>query len=253
MALPKLESSKFDLTLPVSGKKIKFRPFLVKEQKVILQAIEMGDKSQLVNALHDALTACTFGEEVDSLPIADIEYLTVKLRAKSAGEMLDLRYRCTNTIPAGPGKNPEGEEVDLPEHECNTSIPMKLNLFDIELYFPEQDNKIMFTDNVGVMMKNLSYGDWKLLQETESPTERGLLTMLFSIDYAFDADEIYKRPDFTDEELSEWLGELGSADLGKIEKYIKASPKLYKELKIKCPSCGHEETVKLEGLDDFLE
>jgi hypothetical protein len=253
MALPQLDSSKFDLTLPVSGKKIKFRPFLVKEQKVILQAIEMGDKSQLLNALHDALTSCTFGEKVDEFPVADVEYLTLNLRAKSSGEMLDLRYRCRNLIPEGEADNEEGQKITVPEHECDTSIPLKLNLSEVPMDAPKQDFKIMFSESVGVMMKNISYGDWKLLQQMESPVERGIATLVYSVDYVFSADEIFKRPDFTDVELADWLGGLNEHDLGKVEDFIKAAPKLRKKLIIKCPSCGHEEEVKLEGLDDFLE
>lgn len=250
MALPKLESSKFDLTLPVSGSKIKFRPFLVKEQKIILQAIEMGDKSQLTNALYDALSACTFGLDVDDLPMGDIEFLTLNLRSKSAGEILDLRYRCNATIPAGK-LDDEGKE--LPEHPCNTSIPIKLNLTSVSMDNKKRDMKIMFTDNVGVIMKNMTYGEWKEIQEIKSRSERGIRTMMAYIDYVFDSEMTYKRPDFTDEELAEWLGELNTDDLDEIEKFIKATPKLRKDLKIKCPSCGHEETVVLEGLDDFLE
>lgn len=253
MALPILESSKFDLHLPISGKTIQFRPFLVKEQKVILQAIEMDDKSQLINALHDALTACTFNEEVDELPIADIELLTLNLRAKSSGEMLDLRYRCRNSIPETDGEDSKGKKITIPKHECDTSIPLKINLSDVKLNIQEQDSKIMLTDSVGLVMKNLSYGDWKRLQQIESPVERGISTLIYSVDYVFDTDSIYKRPDFTDVELAEWLGGLDEPDLGKIETFVRASPRLSKSLVIKCPSCAHNETVKLEGLDDFLE
>lgn len=260
MALPKLSTPKFDLTLPSSGRVIKIRPFLVKEQKLVLHAIEMQDQSQLNNALNDILTACTFNEiNIDELPVYDVEYLIMQVRAHSVGDVVEINYICHNHVEdkllnADQIKfQPDAEEI-RGEGECETRIPLKINLGNLECKAQgvRPDNRIMFTDSIGVVMRDLPYGAYKELSKHKTNAEVSLKAMASCIEMVINGDEVFSRSDFTESELVGWLEELTGDDFDKLDTYINSMPTISMELPIMCPSCGAKETVKLAGLDDFL-
>jgi hypothetical protein len=230
--LPKIETPKLDLELPVTGKKIKFRPFLVKEQKVLLQALEMGDDEQLNNAIEDIARSCTFGEiNIDELPLADVEFLILNLRAKSVGESVELSFKC---------------------NECGVKNPVDLQLSTVTVVKEQMDEKIMINDDVGVLMKIATYKDIKEASEEKMDIDKGYKLILASIDKVFDKNQIYSRNDFTEVDLYEFLESLPTEAFNKIEDYVGNQPQLKKDINIKCISCGAESEVKLEGLSDFL-
>lgn len=260
MALPTLNTPKFDLTLPSNGKVIKIRPFLVREQKLVLHAIEMQDQNQLNNALNDILAACTFNEvNIDELPVYDVEFLIMQIRARSVGDVVEINYVCHNHIKdkllnAEQIKyQPDAEEV-RGEGECETRIPLKVNLANLECSSRGErpDNRIMFTDTIGVVMRDLPYSAYKELSQHKTNAEVSLKAMASCIEMVISGDEVYSRSDFTQDELVDWLEELIGDDFDKLDVYVKSMPTMRMELPITCPSCGASETVKLEGLDDFL-
>lgn len=257
MSLPEVKTPKFDTNLPSNGESIKFRPFLVKEQKLILQAIEMHDQNQLNNALDDVLNECTFGElDLDSLPVYDIEHLTLKIRSKSVSEMVEINFVCQNQITnkllnAEQLKfQPDAEEQRGPG-KCEHKIPIRVDLNKIGISKTDRpDNVIMFTDTIGVVMRDLPYGIYKKLGN--STAEAGLITIAGCVESVIDGETVHNRGDFTDEELIHWIEGLVGDDFDKMDEWIKTMPTLKVTLTIVCPSCGAKDEITLEGLDDFL-
>jgi len=260
MALPKVSTPKHDLTLPSNGQVIKIRPFLVKEQKLVLQAIEMQDKVQLNNALDDVLKSCTFGEiELDELPVYDIEYLIMQIRARSVGDIVEINYICRNEIDdkllnAEQLKYDSNAEEIRGHGPCETKIPVKINLTSLQCSSEgdRPDNRVMFTDTIGVVLRDLPYGVYKKIGQEESTVESGLVAMAACIDSVIDDDQVHNRGDFTDEEMVEWLEALVGDDFDQIDKFMKSIPTMRVKMTLTCPNCGAKEDIKLEGLDDFL-
>lgn len=261
MALPSVSTPKYDLTLPSNGQVIQIRPFLVKEQKLVLQAIEMKDKNQLNNALEDVLTACTFGKlDLDALPVYDVEYLIMQIRARSVGDIVEINYICQNHIN-DKLLNTEALKYD-PNAEpkygagvCETKIPVKINLTSLECKSEgdiRPDNRVMFSDTVGVVLRDLPYGVYKKIGQEETNVDTGLIAMAACIESVIDGDQIHNRGDFTDEELTEWLEKLVGDNFDQLDEYMKSMPTMRVQMTLTCPNCGTKEKIKLEGLDDFL-
>lgn len=231
--LPTIDIPKHSILLPVSKKKIEFRPFLVKEQKVLLQAIELGDEEQLTAAIEDIASACTFGKvDILKLPLADVEYLILQLRAKSVGETVELVTACGSCGKKG--------------------LPFNLILTDVFVDGTATDNRIMITDDVGVLMRDISYGDIKIASDMKNELDRGYKVILSSIESVFDKMQVYTRTDFTDADLFEWLDGASNTAFEKIEEYVANIPQIKSEVILTCPECGERVHVKLEGLEDFL-
>ncbi len=259
MALPSIATPKFDLTIPSTGKKIKYRPFIVKEQKIILHAIEMRDAEQLNNALDDVLKECTFGKvDIDKLTVYDVEYLTMQIRAHSVGDVVEINYVCNNHVEdkllnAEQLKyQPEAEEI-RGAGKCETRIPVKINLSTLKCTADERpDNRIMLTDSIGVVMRDLPYGLYKQLGKNDKTSDAGLRAIAACVECVVNGDEVHDRSDISDDELVAWLEELTGDDFDKMDAFIKTMPTIRMEMEIICPSCGAKEKIKLEGLEDFL-
>lgn len=245
MTLPTIETPRHTLKLPSTGKNISFRPFIERERKLILQGMEMGDADQLNNAVEDVLNGCTFDKLVlDDLAVYDIEWILLKVRAKSVSEQVELTYTCNNKVPVG-------DEL-TPSKKCGTRIPAHVNLNDVQLTRPENHHmNIMISDTVGLVMRDLTYGVYKSLVGKKI-VEISLDLIASCVDSVFDADQVYERTDFTNEELTEFLGKLISDDFSKLEEFISTIPKLSLTIDIKCPKCGATDQVVVSGIDDFL-
>jgi len=259
MALPIVSTPKFDVTLPSNGKIIKFRPFLVKEQKLVLQAIEMQDANQLNNALDDILKSCTFNEvDIDSLPVYDVEYLIMQIRARSVGDIVEINYVCKNQIQDKLLNeeqikfDSEAKEIRGPG-ECGTRIPLKVNIGTLEVSSAgvRPDNRIMFMDNIGVVMRDLNYGAYKKLANIQN-VDTGIQIIAACVEMVIDGDAIHTRSDFQEQELIDWIEVLVGEDLEKLDNFITSMPTMRMEFDLVCPNCNAKEHTKLEGLDDFL-
>jgi hypothetical protein len=246
MQLPTIVVPRFDLILPISGKKITARPFLSGEQKIILQATTLGDKNQLNNAIDDVLLACTFGKvDLDSLDFADIEWLILQIRAKSVDNVVKLLFTCNH--PTDEGK------------PCGHKIPHEIQLDKVNLSEDIREPKIMLAENVGIMMKNISYGDYKKTVEygnspdpTITDSDIDELMMMASVESIFDQDELHSRADIPDEDLKQFLNGVYASDFASIEEYVVNAPTLSYTADLKCTKCGADDTVQFKGLEDFL-
>lgn len=232
--LPTLNHSTYTLKIPSTGKEIKYRPFLVKEEKTLMMAAESKDTKAITNATCDIIQACVLNENINpkELTSFDVEYIFLKIRGKSVGETIDFNIKC---------------------EECSKTTPVSLNLDDIVLEIDGKDlnKKVMITDSIGVELKAISFGDAiKLSQaKVEDRFETTIKSCLASI---FDNENVYDIKDVNDKELSEWISNLSQRDLKEIEKFVLQLPKLSHTINYKCIHCGHEGSIELEGLEDFF-
>jgi DNA-directed RNA polymerase subunit M/transcription elongation factor TFIIS len=242
--LPKLDVPVYELTVPSTGKKLKFRPFTVKEEKLLMMAYQSDDVKYSIDTIMQVLNNCIIEDvDVSTFPTFDIEFLFLHLRARSVGEVVNLKYRCNNTV----GKAENGEE-----QKCNNLVEIDLNVLEVEPYrSPDHTNKIELNDNLGIVMK---YPKMSLIEKADQEDEYQTVldTILECIDYIYDADNIYYAKDSSKEELAEFLDSLQGKDLEKIKHFFDTMPKMKKTVDFKCKKCGYHEEMELEGLQSFF-
>ena len=241
--LPKLDIPTYTVKLISSGKTIRYRPFLVKEQKLFLMASEADDAKETINTIRQVLKNCILDEiDVDNLPTFDLEYLFMHLRARSVEEVVDLKYKCNNEV-----NNEEGVKV-----KCNGSVSFKLNILEVEPTInPEHTNKIQLTENLGICLK---YPTFEMIQKYDTINEEEVMTSILvdCVDYIYDKDQIYHAKDSTKEELEEFVDNLQQKDLEKIKKFFDTMPEIKKDVHFKCPKCAYEEDITIKGLQSFF-
>jgi hypothetical protein len=239
MALPIVNSSRYEVTIPSMNVKVEYRPFLVKEEKLLMVALESKDDGLIVRSLKDVIRSCVYDDiDVNNLTTFDLEFLFLKLRAKSVGETVELKFPC------------EGEE-------CKQTISVSLNLEEIELQGIDPDRIVMVTDEVGVQF---NYPSLDVIESVsikpESSQEEQLKATLGLIASAigniFDADNVYPASDSSTKELTEFLDELNSSQFKKIADWFSNLPYLAKDVEYKCNKCGHEHNMELRGLQSFF-
>lgn len=236
--LPKLDVPIYELKLVSTGKTVKYRPFLVKEQKLLLMATQSDDEKETVNTIRQVIKNCLIEElNVDTLPAFDLEYLFLNIRSKSVNEVVEVRYRCNNIVD---------------EKTCNNLEKFDINLSEVKpTISPDHSKQIMFNDNLGMMMK---YPTFEMLYEINGKTEEEIVFEILPkcIDYIFDSDKKYPIKDTPVEELNEFLDNLQQKDMEKIQKFFSTIPRLKTEVKFQCKKCKYEEDITVEGLQSFF-
>jgi hypothetical protein len=236
--LPKLDVPIYSVNLISTGKPVRFRPFLVKEQKMFLMASESEDSNEMVNIIRQVLKNCVIDEiDIDSLPTFDLEYLFLNLRARSVEEVVDLRYKCNNVID---------------EKKCSGVVEFKLNLLQIEPTKNEKHKeKIQITENLGICFK---YPTFDMLQKYEKLSENEIMIRILvdCIDYIYDKDQIYYSKDSSREELEEFIDNLQQKDLEKFKEFFDTMPEIKKDVQFKCPKCSYEEDITIKGIQNFF-
>lgn len=230
MALPSIATPEFVTKIPSTGEKIKYRPFLVKEEKILLMAMEGNDQKEIELAIKKILTNCILQDiDVNKLAMFDMEYLFLQLRGKSVGEVIDLA-------------------VTHLDGECQHRTDIQVNIDDIQIQNLDQEKKIILTDDVGVMMK------YPTMQEAMSVdgdnTEAVFEILSKSVDYVFDAENVYS--DFTEAEIVEWINGLNQTQFQKVLNFFENMPKLSYDVSWKCKECGQDDTITLEGIQSFF-
>lgn len=229
MPLPKADLPRYKHTLVGLNKSINYRPFTLKEQKILLLAKESEELEQQAEAIKQILELCTFGEvDTDNLSFFDIEDLFLRIRSKSASEIAEMAYKDKDT----------GEIYNI-----------KINLDDIKVTTPEgHDKKVAISDKIGIMMK---YPTLELITKREASDipEEELIKQC--IDYVYDDTEMYYFKDQSKAEVDEWMDSLDSHTLMKIQKFFQTMPRLRHEVTIRLKN-GKEEIIKFEGLQSFF-
>ena len=240
MPLPKIATPSYELELPSSGKTIQYRPFLVKEEKLLVIALESEDTKQITNAIKAVIKSCvlTKGVKVESLPTFDIEFLFLNIRGKSVGEDIDLKLIC-----------PDDEKT-----EVNVSI----NLDDIKVQKPEgHSNQIKLDNNLMMELKYPSLNEFiknnfDPNDSTRNPMDQSFDLIGSCIDKIYSEDEVWAADDCSKKEINEFLDSMNSNQFKEVEKFFETMPKLSHTVKVYNPTTKVESDVVLEGLASFF-
>ncbi len=241
MTLPKLDTPIYEMELPIINKKIRFRPFLVKEEKLLLIAMESNDEKTIMTTIKQIVNNCCIDQiDLDTLPLIDLEMIFLNLRARSIGETVDLEYKCNNIVIK-----------DEKESKCGNIMKYSLDLLAIKPNIPNKDNlKIELTPTMGVMM---NYPSVKLMEDDSDETPDMILEKIIKcIEYIYDADSIFYTKDHTMDEMKEFLEGFNKQQFNKIEKFFETLPKVEAEIDFCCSKCGHKEKIHLEGIHSFF-
>ena len=238
MPLPKIATPTYELDLPSTGQSVSYRPFLVKEEKVLVIALESEDNKQITNAIKAVLKNCilTKGIKVESLPTFDIEYLFLNIRGKSVGEDLEVSVTCPD----------DGE----------TQVPVTIYLDDIKVQKDENHtNKIKLDDSIMMEMKYPSLEQF--IKNNFEFDDKNALNQSFdliasSIDKIYTEDEVWASADCTKKEMKDFLEQMNSSQFKEIEKFFETMPKLSHIVKVTNPKTKVESDVVLEGLASFF-
>ena len=236
MALPKIVTPKFFTTVPSTGKRISFRPFIVKEEKVLLLASESEDEEQMIVTIRDILNSCVVDEDFNAskIPYFDFEYLFLHVRAKSVGEKIKLEYRHRGG-------------VNYKDEKCDVVTPIEIDLESIKVNKEDtHTNKVMISNTLGVQMRYPTIEDMRKLAKTKDD----LLLVSSCIEFAFDGDVIHETSG--EQDSKEFLESLSSKQFEKVMEFFNTMPKLKHEISYKCVGCGQDDHVTLEGIADFF-
>lgn len=235
MSLPKIMIPRFATKLPSDGREVTFRPFLVKEEKALLIALEAEDQESVIRAIKDAITACVDGVDVSKLPFFDIEHLFLNLRAKSIGEEVKFTYKHRG------GVNKAGTKC-----EVATEVSIKVDDIHVQRNLAH-NNKFMLDDKLGVKM---TYPTIDAIRSVSGNEPNELKLMASCIEYVYDADNVYP-PDSVTDSLT-FIEQMNNKQYEKLTEFFETMPKLAHELTYTCTGCGQIDTVKFEGVSDFF-
>ena len=238
MALPKLNVPVYEAVLPSTEKVIKYRPFLVKEEKLLFTAQESGGEA-ILPAVKQIIKNCVQGElDIDNMPLFDIEYLFLRLRAKSVGEEVTLGLK-----PWGCPQN-NGEL-------CEFTTEVSINLEEVKcIKDKKHTSKIMLDDKIGIMMK---YPDISQINMGESDNDAmGMKIIKNCINMVFTEEETHEKDSFTEKELDDFVDSLNTKQLDKIRNFFETMPTLKHTVKYNCKTCGEEKETTVQGLQSFF-
>ena len=234
MTLPVINTPTYELTVPSTKEKLTYRPFLVKEEKLLLMAMEEEKDTHLNKALKQVVHNCTFEKiDVAKLPLFDLEYIFLRIRAKSVGEVAKIQVLC--------------------EDDGETYVPVEIDLESIEVEFQEDhSNKIELTDEIGIEM---GYPTFEFLNFNAGETE---VTQLFdiigsSIVRVYEGEKIYEKADFSKKDLKVFLESLTSQQFLKLQKFFETMPRLRHKVEVINPKTKKKNEITLEGLQAFFE
>lgn len=235
MALPVLATPTYELTVPSTKQKVKFRPFLVKEEKALLIAQQSEDDKTMLSTLKDIIASCTFNKvNPDTLALFDIEYIFTQLRAKSVGEISELVFNCL--------------ECNDPKAKINVNI----DLTKLEVSRDDKHtSKIELFDDVGIQMK---YPSFKSLNKLKNLNDTdAIFEVVFDcIDYIYDSENVYPAAEQSRQDLENFIDNLTQDQFKKIKDFFETMPKLKHEINFKCPVCGFDHHHTIEGLENFF-
>ena len=239
MPLPKINTPTYELVLPSNGKKIKYRPFLVREEKILIMAMESEDMKQITNAIVQILSDCILSKEVkvESLSTFDIEYLFLNVRGKSVGETVEVNITCPD--------------------DGDTQVEMVIDIDSIKVQKTKgHKNIIKLDDNLSMKLRYPSLEQFVEnnfeVAETQSSVGQSLSMITSCIEMVYNNDESWEATDCTKEELEEFIEQLNTKQFKEIENFFTTMPKLSDTIMVKNPNTGVESEVVLEGLASFF-
>lgn len=245
MNLPKIDLPLYDFEVPSTGKTIKFRPFLVKEQKIFLMALESGKEKDIISAIKQIIKNCVQEKDfdIDSFAPFDLEYFFINLRARSISEKIALSFRCKNTV--------EG-------NECNNLMEFEHDILTAKIVkIPEHNKTIFFTKDVGVVMK---YPTLELAEnlinvnknKNQSSIDEAFDLISQCIDYFFDKENVFYVKEMEKKDVINYLENIPKQSFDKIEKFFETAPRVKSIVEHKCKKCGFEHRIPIDGITNFF-
>ena len=236
MALPKLTTPTYELEIPSTDEKIKFRPFLVKEEKILMMAMESKSSADITQAVKDIVNECTFNKvKIDNMPMFDVEYIFLQIRSKSVGEISKLKLLCPDD-----GKTYADVELDLNE--------VKVQVGD------DHTNKIDLGNDMGMIMKYPtidSFSESGIKDINAGNMLEVISTCILQI-YEEEGKKVYDTKDQTKKEVTDWIEQLNTKQFKDVQNFFETMPKLKHEITIKNPKTKKESKITLAGLNDFF-
>ena len=236
MALPKLEVPIYELTVPSTDEKIKYRPFLIKEEKILLIAMESGANEDVIQAVKQIVSECTFNTlKLGNMPMFDVEYIFLQIRSKSVGEVSKLKILCRDD-----GETYANVEVDL------TEIEVQVN--------DDHTNKIELTDEMGVIMRYPTIDSFSTAGISDITADNMLDVIVTCIDKIYDkkGEEVYDSKDSSKKELMDFVEQMNTQQFQDVQAFFDSMPKLRHEVTVVNPKTKVENVVALSGLNDFF-
>jgi len=236
MALPKLEVPIYELTVPSTDEKIKYRPFLIKEEKILLIAMESGANEDVIQAVKQIVSECTFNTlKLGNMPMFDVEYIFLQIRSKSVGEVSKLKILCRDD-----GETYANVEVDL------TEIEVQVN--------DDHTNKIELTDEMGVIMRYPTIDSFSTAGISDITADNMLDVIVACIDKIYDkkGEEVYDSKDSSQKELMDFVEGMNTQQFQDVQAFFDSMPKLRHEITVVNPKTKKENIVALSGLNDFF-
>lgn len=234
MALPKLDSPVYELEQPSTGEKIKYRPFLVKEQKTLMMAQESEDEKQIKEALAGLISNCTFSEiDPYKVPLFDIEFLFLRIRGKSVGETIDLSLLCPDDNKTRVNKSINLEEI---------GVNMKVG----------HTNEIEITDKIKMIMRYPTLND---MEDVDDPTQLGSVfpMILRCVHEIHDGEKVYNRVDMSEKDLEEFIDSLTGEQFEKVGEFFETMPKVQHSIEVTNPKTNKKGEVVIEGIQSFFD
>ena len=236
MALPKLTTPTYELEIPSTDEKISFRPFLVKEEKILLMAMESGKNADVVNAVKQIVSQCTFNKlKVGTMPMFDIEYIFLNIRSKSVGEISKLRMLCPD--------------------DKKTYTDVEVNLEEVKVQVnDDHTNKIELGNKMGMIMTYPTIDSFTEtgLQEINASNMTSLISGCIMQIYEDDGEKVYEAKDQTQKELQEFIESMNTSQFKKVQHFFDSMPRLKHEIKVKNPKTKKMNDITLSGLNDFF-
>lgn len=236
MALPILNAPVYELTIPSTKKTVKYRPFLVKEEKALMMAQQSEDEKVMLNTTKEVIKSCILDKiDPDSLALFDVEYIFLQLRAKSVGEISELMFSCNEC------KDPKAK------------FKYGLDITKLEVEFEKDHNAtIELFDGIGIKMKYPNFSLANKLKSDTNQVESVFNVILSCIDSIYDQDQVYPAVDHTREELEQFINNLTQEQFAKVQRFFETMPKLEHRVKWTCPVCKYGHDHLLRGLESFF-
>jgi len=232
MALPKLNTPKYNLKIPSTGVEVTYRPYLVREEKILMIAMESEDQKSMSQALLEIIESCTTNVSTPKLTMFDVEYIFAKLRAKSVGETSEVSVKCEN---------------------CEADNKVNVNLENVSIS-DLPDTKIELTPTTGLVMRFPSMTDYTDVQNLDSLSnvDKIFAVIISSIESIYDGENLYDAKAHTKEELTEFVESLNTEQFKLIQTFLDSMPQAFVELKYSCTECGHDHDMELKGMMNFF-
>lgn len=250
-SLPKLTVPTYTLTIPSTKKKVKFRPFLSKEEKILMMIKQSKNKDEVLQAMKDIIAVCTFNKlDINILAMFDVEYIFLQLRAKAVGEVIDIDMKCANEIEL-PKADDHPAGVEPEKKECGNLVPFSINIEDIKVHFPkDHTNVIKLEKNIGITLRYPSINDIDILED-ESKTDVDVINHLIS--NIFDKDNVYEVSETPKVDIEEFIDNINPKQIEDIrKKFFYSMPSLSYTVKYKCSKCGNTGEYTFKGINDFF-